>query len=179
MFCCLSLHAFFGISPGRSIEGTYALIFYPIVLVAIADTFFAQRALFPLLSLIIGQSLAGLHSVLDTATGQSLPRLFLGAVTESGQLALIAPLACGLAVTLHRFSKVKLSVSNQIQRAALAAISSAALCITAFSKDLFSLSPTISSILVLLLILPMVLLKTSSLNLIGASEVLTTKYSFY
>lgn len=153
----LFLHAFFGFNPGRSLQNFYALIFYPIVLIAIADTFCARRALLPLLTLVLGQSLAGIHSVLDISCAGQLPRLFLGAVTESGQLALVVPLACGLAVTLHRFSKTKINILNQIRRAGLAAINTALLCLAAFSSELFSTSKNTSLALVIVVFVIMLL----------------------
>lgn len=48
------------------------------------------------IALIAGQSIAALHSLFEAALPGGLSRLFLGKVTESGQLALTIPLAVGL-----------------------------------------------------------------------------------
>lgn len=49
-------------------------------------------------ALIAGQSIAALHSFAEAALPGGLSRMFLGHVTESGQLALTIPVAVGLCV---------------------------------------------------------------------------------
>lgn len=175
----LSSHALFGISPLRSLLGTYSLFLYPIVLFAIADTFRGQRALLPLLVLVLGQTLAGLHSLLDTATAQGIPRFFLGAVTESGQLALVAPLACGLAVTIHRFSKKILKTRHQISRAIFVSFFSVMLSILAFGKELFSI-PTfaVTTLVIITSSLLLFISNRKEVELHTAPEILKSRYSF-
>jgi hypothetical protein len=52
------------------------------------------------IALIAGQSIAALHSLFEAALPGGLSRLFLGKVTESGQLALTIPLAVGLCMLM-------------------------------------------------------------------------------
>lgn len=146
----IAAHSAFGFLPLRSLRGMYGLIFYPVIMLAIADTFRGNRSLLPLLALLGAQTLAGVHSILDASTGLTLPRFFLGAVTESGQLALVAPIVCGVAVTLHRFTQQKLKVADHISRAGLAALITSALCVCSFSGDLFGISFTIAGVVTLL-----------------------------
>jgi hypothetical protein len=48
------------------------------------------------LALIAGQSIAALHSFIDAALPNTIPGLFLGKVTESGQLTITIPLTLGV-----------------------------------------------------------------------------------
>lgn len=92
-FAAALLSALVGIAPLRSIYSLSSLIFFSITI-----PLFARYAppISTCLSLIAGQSLAGLHTVLEAAFPSSIPAIFLGKVTESGQLAVTPFVALGI-----------------------------------------------------------------------------------
>lgn len=78
-----------------------ASLFLLVLVISLFATYarFASVAL----ALVCGQSLASLHSVIDSAFPESIPSLFLGKVTESGQISFSLCLACALAFVYARF----------------------------------------------------------------------------
>jgi len=90
----LCVSAALGIDQGHSFRPILSLGFF-----AITVLIFARHAKPTLIlsTLVAGQSIAALHSVFDSALPNSIPSLFIGKVTESGQLALTILLALGLA----------------------------------------------------------------------------------
>lgn len=82
-----------GISPMHSIRALSSLLFFSLTIPLFARYARPHQVC---IALIAGQSLAALHSFLDGAIPETLPRFFLGKVTESGQLAITIPLALGL-----------------------------------------------------------------------------------
>ena len=93
LFLTITCSSILGISLIDSLPSLISLIFF-----ACTIMIFLQNA--PLLqtsaAMIAGQSLAALHSFFEATFPDTLPRFFLGKVTESGQLALTIPLATGL-----------------------------------------------------------------------------------
>ena len=86
--------AWFGVDPHRSLGN-----FFGLALVALTPIIFAQvlaakaQLVRALLLLFVSQSVAAFHSILDALMSIELPRLFVGSLTESGQLALVLPLS--------------------------------------------------------------------------------------
>ncbi len=82
-----------GIAPIRSVSSLGSLIFFSFSIALFARYAAPQTTC---LSLIAGQSLAGLHTVLEATFPAAIPALFLGKVTESGQLAITLFVALGV-----------------------------------------------------------------------------------
>ena len=61
-------------------------------------------------SVLLGQTLMGVHSLLESGSSSQIPRVFIGAVTESGQIALTLPLGCALIVYLSRKFDISLKI---------------------------------------------------------------------
>ena len=100
---CIS--AVFGVSPARAFKEIYSTaLFFCLPLVVYSLLWWSRneglvvidRIKFYLIVLIIGQSIASLHSILSTALGWEIPPRIPGAVTESGQLVLVIPAALAL-----------------------------------------------------------------------------------
>lgn len=104
------LSSFFGIEPLRSLPKFLSLAFFSLSMLAFAQLAKFRPAYHFLNAAIAGQTLAALHSVLEGASYGTLPRFFLGDVTESGQLALVIPVALGVATG---FSSAQYSSSPQ------------------------------------------------------------------
>src|SRR5690606_32938707 len=92
----LFVTAFFGIRPLDSLRGAASLAFFSLSAPMIAGVARRVSAARLGMALVGGQTVAAVHTVADAAAGGALPRFFLGAVTESGQLALVLPFAGGL-----------------------------------------------------------------------------------
>ena len=88
-----------GVSPSHSAPALVSLLFFVLTV-----PLFASYANTPsvCLALITGQTAAALHSFVDAAFPGALPKLFLGKVTESGQLAITIPLCLGVIVANFR-----------------------------------------------------------------------------
>ncbi len=81
----VSISALTGLSLGHSLPSLASLLFFTLT----APLFCLYGKLRSVIgALLAGQSIAALHSVLENILPHSLPRLFLGEVTESGQLAI-------------------------------------------------------------------------------------------
>lgn len=89
----VTISAVTGISPLHSFNPLLSLLFFSLAVPLFAT---ASQPIPVLLALVTGQTIAAFHSVLDGAFPLSLPPLFLGKVTESGQLALSIFVAIGL-----------------------------------------------------------------------------------
>jgi hypothetical protein len=89
----VGISAVTGISPIHSFNPVLSLVFFSLSVPLFAT---ASRTIPVLLALVSGQTIAAIHSVLDGAFPNTLPSLFLGKVTESGQLALSIFIAIGL-----------------------------------------------------------------------------------
>lgn len=86
-----------GLSFSHSASALLSLLFFGLT-VPIFFLYATPRRVLP--ALLTGQSIAALHSVLDSAFPGSIPSLFLGKVTESGQLAITLLLAFGSIMSL-------------------------------------------------------------------------------
>lgn len=92
--------ASFGFDIVRSLNKLPRLAFYLCTVMVISEYCRKSGLLKPTLAILMGQALAGSYSVLEAALSFKIPQLFLGTVTESGQLAVTTILACGLIVYL-------------------------------------------------------------------------------
>lgn len=86
-----------GLSLSHSSSALLSLLFFGLT-VPIFFSYATPRRVLP--ALLRGQSIAALHSVLDSSFPGSIPSLFLGKVTESGQLAITLLLALGSVMSL-------------------------------------------------------------------------------
>lgn len=87
------ISAALGVNPTHSFRVCGSLLFFSATVVL----FLQHAALRPVLgALIAGQTVAGIHSTLESAFPAHVARLFHGAVTESGQLTLTTIAALGL-----------------------------------------------------------------------------------
>ncbi len=125
----VTLSAFTGFDARHSLPSLVSLVFFSLTIGV-----FSTVACVPscVTALLAGQSLAALHSWLSSSPFVHLPSIFLGEVTESGQLALVIPLAFGVAFQ-------NLSQMSKEQRPFLivgAGISIVALLAYAFQEDL-------------------------------------------
>ncbi len=88
----VALSSFLGIDPLRSLSLLISLFFFS----ATVLVFSRYGEFIPVLTaVLVGQAIAALHSVLDAAFPESIPGLFIGKVSESGQLALTLLVALG------------------------------------------------------------------------------------
>ncbi|MDC0358013.1 O-antigen ligase family protein [Oligoflexia bacterium] len=94
---CSSL---FGINTLASIGRLLGFAFFSCALFYYYDITRRETYLHYLAALLAGQALAALHTVFEAAFPESLSRLFLGTVTESGQIALTLVLGFGLLIHL-------------------------------------------------------------------------------
>ncbi len=92
----------FGIAPLSSLIGIVRLAFTAMTILLYADLLRPGRASDVVFALVLGQSTAAFHSVIDTALPGVVSGLLIGKVTESGQLALTLPVAVGLLFSLLR-----------------------------------------------------------------------------
>lgn len=94
------LSSMFGIEPTRSLPKFINLAFFATSALVFAELG-RSRGVTPILgSLLCGQVLASIHTIIEGATFGHLPKIFLGEVTESGQLGVQIPIALGLATSL-------------------------------------------------------------------------------
>jgi hypothetical protein len=96
----VSLSALFGLDPGRSVPKVIRFAFYTVTIVAFADLRGAN-VLRILSALLVGQTIAAMHSVISAAY-PAIPQLFLGSVSESGQLGISILCGVGVAFALNR-----------------------------------------------------------------------------
>ncbi|MCO6429307.1 MAG: O-antigen ligase family protein [Deltaproteobacteria bacterium] len=92
----------FGIDPFNSLHGALSLAFFSVLIFftfSVAAQFGPDRILF---ALLLGQSIAAMHSILNSAYPGLAPKLFVGKVTESGQLAISVVLAIGMLCYLNQ-----------------------------------------------------------------------------
>ena len=89
----------FGVNILHSLNGLASFAFFSFLILAVSSATYSSNSLNVrdvIFALVCGQSLAALHSMYDGMLDDSLPRFFLGEVTESGQLAITFFLAIGL-----------------------------------------------------------------------------------
>ncbi len=96
---CVSISALTGVSPGRSVPSVLSLLFFSATL----SLFYGHASPPAVLSaLVAGQTIAAIHSTLDAIFPETIPHLFVGKVTESGQLAVTLPLLAGMIVSQYQ-----------------------------------------------------------------------------
>lgn len=88
----------FNIAPTHSLRHMGTFLFFALISFVYWSIAEKQHTIFLLLALISGQTIAGLNSVLSHAFPESVPDLFIGTVSESGQLSLTILAALGLAL---------------------------------------------------------------------------------
>lgn len=83
----------FGVDVARSLGNLCGLCLAALTIVVFSQVFKSRSDLIQaLICLFVAQSVAAIHSILDAFSNSELPRLFVGTLTESGQLALVLPL---------------------------------------------------------------------------------------
>jgi O-Antigen ligase len=92
----LLLSGILGLNFTLTSKEVTSLLFFSLLIPAVATSEPLPAPRVILTSLITGQTIAAFHSVLETSSGGMLRRLFLGPVTESGQLSLVVILLVGL-----------------------------------------------------------------------------------
>ena len=88
----------FGINPLRSLEGFGSFALFALAIPAFCDAARADKSFKIFFSLLLGQTIAAIHSVFDVAFAPAVPRLFISRISESGQLSLTLLAALGLAL---------------------------------------------------------------------------------
>lgn len=90
-----SLSAAAGVSPLHSLPALASLVFFVLTIPLYAGYGHTPSVC---LALVAGQTIAAFHSFIEAAVPDTIPRFFLGKVTESGQLAITIPVALGLLI---------------------------------------------------------------------------------
>lgn len=126
--CVLS--AAVGIAPWRSFRALSSLIFFALTIPLFASKAEVKPVCF---ALVVGQSIAALHSFFEAAFSGVVPRVFLGKVTESGQLAITIPLALGMIYSARRPDS---SRADDFRAIAFAIVFTLLLTANGFSPDL-------------------------------------------
>jgi hypothetical protein len=108
---CVSISALTGVAPARSVASLLSLLFFSLTI----PVFFRYASPYPvLLALISGQTISALHSTLDAIFPGTIPHLFVGKVTESGQLAVTIPILAGTMFALSaELAKENLSSTKE------------------------------------------------------------------
>ena len=138
-----TLSALIGIDPLHSISPLVSLVFFSLTVLVFRDY---GNSYFVPLALVTGQAIAAAHSVVASTFPSISSSIFLGSVTESGQLALSILVCLGL--TWQKLSSVHGTVAPAIPRAAVVCGTLAAIIFSSlgFSRDI-SLSGTTLAIL--------------------------------
>jgi hypothetical protein len=92
----------FGVDPMRSLRAIPATLFFALTIVVVRQLVRDSGSKRILIALLLGQALAATHSVLAASFPETVTPLFLGAVTESGQLGLVTIILAGLAFSGDR-----------------------------------------------------------------------------
>jgi len=109
-----SLSAVTGLDPLHSFSPLLSLLFFALTVPLFRDY---GNSYFVPLALVTGQAVAALHTVVASTFPESVPNIFLGSVTESGQLALSLPVCLGLA--WNKFLAARGSLSPTVPRVAV------------------------------------------------------------
>ncbi|MFN4896710.1 MAG: O-antigen ligase family protein [Pseudomonadota bacterium] len=145
LFVCL-LSGVVGVSATHSLPSLASLFFFALTIPLFANH---ARPKMVCLALIAGQSVAAFHSFIEASLPFALPKFFLGKVTESGQLAIVIPLALGVLISSIQNAAKSGAGLNSIphQRLALTTlVITTALTCVGFQSEL----PTPSSLLMAL-----------------------------
>lgn len=99
-FTLAAASAIFTLNPSYSLLKLAGHGSFVFALFAIRDVCSGPTTLRFFLALMLGQACAALHTLLERLLPGHLPAAWIGAVSESGQLAMILPLACGVILAL-------------------------------------------------------------------------------
>lgn len=132
------LCSFFGINPTNSVIKVGRLSFFLLFIPFVFLNSNRNNQIKFLFAVIAGQTLAAIHTIYNSVYA-NIPNLFLGEVTESGQLALTIPVAIGLLIY-----SLKANSTNQPLKTAkhiklyliLGALQFISLCLISFSNQL-------------------------------------------
>ncbi len=148
--------AIFGVDFLRSVNKLAPLLFYGCAIFAFAEAGRDKGYQPIILALLAGQSLASFYSIAEGAFRGDLPRLFLGAVTESGQLCITILVAIGFLAYYNQkgidLNLARAEFSSRSKELLLALAASTLFICTAFSSEAASNY-----------VLPVILLAASSL----------------
>lgn len=100
-FLYLIIAACFGLNPLKSVPNALCALFMALLVPVAASSGSAHAARTVLLCYLAGQTVAGVHTLVDSFLPESINNFFVGAVTESGQLALAIPILFGLIAQLN------------------------------------------------------------------------------
>lgn len=122
-----------GIDPLHSVSPLLSLLFFALAVLVFRDY---GHPYFVPLALVTGQAIASAHSVVASAFPSVVPSIFLGSVTESGQLALSLLVCLGLA--WGKFSSARETISPAVLRISVVggAIAVTMLCSLGFRGDI-------------------------------------------
>lgn len=96
---CILISSLTGVAPARSVSSLLSLLFFSLTL----PVFFHYASpRHVLLAIIAGQTISALHSTLEAMFPGSIPHLFVGKVSESGQLAVTIPILAGTMLAISR-----------------------------------------------------------------------------
>ena len=107
----ISLSAVSGIDPFHSISPLLSLLFFALAAPLFRD--YGDSYFVPL-ALVTGQAISSAHTVLASTFPETVPSIFIGAVSESGQLALTFIICLGLA--WNKFLSARPTLSPTIPR---------------------------------------------------------------
>jgi hypothetical protein len=128
----VTLSASIGLRPLHSFSPTLSLIFFSLTILLFA---LHSRPFQALQALIAGQAIASLHSILDGSFPHTLPSLFLGKVTESGQLAISIFITLGVLWREFTTQMSQHSKSHLTQLNLLGGITAIVIATCAFRHD--------------------------------------------
>lgn len=113
VFICLSfISALGGVNPKESLVDLLRFGFFALIPIIIVDIVPKGREAQLLLAYLCGQTLAASYTLIWGILPFNLPRIFLGAVTESGQLALGAVIGIASAIAILGVPERALSFRN-------------------------------------------------------------------
>jgi hypothetical protein len=141
----VALSSLLGLNPIRSLKPLLSLFFFATTVLV----FSRHGELVPLLSaLLAGQAIAASHSVLDAAFPDVIPGLFIGKVSESGQLALTILVSVGFLWRMHPQVSELLRASERRWLMAGALLATITLISFGFRVEMHIPLPAITCILV-------------------------------
>lgn len=98
IFACL-LSIFAGLNIGHGLPSLFSSVFSSLIFLLVLYIGEPRRII---AALLVGQSIAALHTLIDAVIPGVFPEMFLGKVTESGQLAITLPVAAAWLFTASR-----------------------------------------------------------------------------
>ncbi len=110
---CALVTGLFGIAPINSLTQGARLIVPILTLSLFYFVTIKTSSKRLLIALLLGQSISSLHTVITPILPEFLTRIFIGAVTESGQLAISSLVAIGITFTIL-FEREKLETPNWV-----------------------------------------------------------------